>query len=63
MEYVEPKKDKYIVSQVGAYNNNPNVKNYSNCDISGSFYTVGEASKTPIDISGADLNKSTTKTK
>ena len=23
------------------YNNNPDAKNYSNCDISGSFYSVG----------------------
>ena len=25
------------------YNNNPDAKNYSNCDISGSFYEVGVA--------------------
>jgi hypothetical protein len=36
----EEKCDKYIVTKVGSYNNDPNVKNYSNCDISGSFYTV-----------------------
>lgn len=27
------------------YNNNPDAKNYSNCDISGSFYEVGVAKK------------------
>ena len=26
-----------------SYNNNPDAKNYSNCDISGSFYAVGPA--------------------
>lgn len=36
----DEKKDNYVVTQVGSYNNDPNVKNYSNCDISGSFYTV-----------------------
>lgn len=28
------------------YNNNPDAKNYSNCDISGSFYTVGPVTAT-----------------
>ncbi len=32
--------DKYIVAQLHSYNNDPTAKNYSNCDISGSFYTV-----------------------
>lgn len=32
--------DKYIVAQLNSYNNDPVAKNYSNCDISGSFYTV-----------------------
>ena len=30
----------YIMNSV-KYNNNPDAKNYSNCDISGSFYAVG----------------------
>lgn len=28
------------------YNNNPSAKNYSNCDISGSFYSVTAATAT-----------------
>jgi hypothetical protein len=32
----------YIVAQYLSYNNNPVVKNCSNCDILGSFYTVEE---------------------
>lgn len=35
---------------LGSFNNNQHVKNYSNCDILGSFYTVGNVS--PKDISG-----------
>ena len=38
------------------FNNDPNAKNYSNCDILGSFYEVTEqVSKT--DISGNVLKK------
>jgi hypothetical protein len=36
------------------YNNAPNAKNYSNCDISGSFY---EVSARVLDISGNVLKK------
>ena len=34
----------------GSFNNDPYAKNYSNCDVLGSFYTVGDSS--PKDISG-----------
>lgn len=49
---LEEKRDSYIVTQVGSYNNDPNVKNYSNCDISGSFYTV-----TAFDLSTNEVVK------
>jgi hypothetical protein len=49
---LEEKKDKHIVAQVGSYNNDPNIKNYSNCDISGSFYTV-----TAFDLSTNEVVK------
>ena len=40
----------YIYYPIGAINSNQNAKNYSNCDMLGSFYTVGDSS--PKDISG-----------
>lgn len=35
----------YIVMPVKSFNNNPDAKNYSNCDIVGSFFAV-------VDLSG-----------
>ena len=39
------------------YNNNPDAKNYSNCDISGSFYTVGPATATASAVATAEAVK------
>jgi len=35
----------YIVMPVNSFNNNPDSKNYSNCDVAGSFYAI-------VDLSG-----------
>jgi len=42
--------ENYIYFPLGSFNNDPHAKNYSNCDIIGSFYTAGDTS--PKDISG-----------
>ena len=38
--------DKYIVALLNSYNNDPVAKNYSNCDVEGSFYKVEEKKTT-----------------
>jgi hypothetical protein len=42
--------DNYVYYPLRSFNNDPHAKNYSNCDVLGSFYTVGNTS--PKDISG-----------
>jgi hypothetical protein len=32
--------ESYIIMPVNSFNNDPSTKNYSNCDIIGSFYEI-----------------------